>query len=132
MSGSLPPLPKAFTYRLDLARAATSRLLKQRPVHRWFYFPHSYSPELVEAILDAWRLQAGSRIVDPFVGAGTTLLVARDRGYNGLGLDLLPLAVLVSNVKAANHDPQAIQTALYMCWIPFSLAENVQRRFLPG
>jgi len=112
MNGSLPPLPKGFTYRLDLARAATSRLLKQRPVHRWFYFPHSYSPELVEAILDTWELQTGSHIVDPFVGAGTTLLVASDRGYNGLGLDLLPLAVLVSNVKVANHDPQAIQTAL--------------------
>jgi hypothetical protein len=46
------------------------------------------------------------------VGAGTTLLVASERGYTGLGLDLLPLAVLVSNVKVANHDPQAIQTAL--------------------
>lgn len=112
MSDSLPPLPEGFTYRLDLSRAATPRLLKQRPVHRWFYFPHSYSPELVEAILDTWELQAGSYIVDPFVGAGTTLLVAGDRGYNALGLDLLPLAVLVSNVKAANHHPEAIQTAL--------------------
>jgi hypothetical protein len=87
MNGLLPPPPKGFTYRLGLARAATPRLLKQRPIHRWFYFPHSYSPELVEAILDTWD--------------------------NGLGLDLLPLAVLVSNVKVANHDPQAIQTALY-------------------
>jgi tRNA G10 N-methylase Trm11 len=112
VSGSLSPLPEGFTYRLDLARAATSRLLKQRPVHRWFYFPHSYSPELVEAVLDTWELQTGSHILDPFVGAGTTLLVAGDRGYNALGLDLLPLAVLVSNAKSASYDPQAIQTAL--------------------
>jgi len=112
MSNSRPTLPKGFTYRLDLSRAATPRLLKRRPVHRWFYFPHSYSPELVEAILDIWELQTGSYIVDPFVGAGTTLLVARDRGYNALGLDLSPLAVLVSNVKVANYDPLAIQMSL--------------------
>lgn len=112
MNNSRPTLPEGFIYRLDLSRAATPRLLKQRSVHRWFYFPHSYSPELVEAILDNWGLQTGSHIVDPFVGAGTTLLVARDRGYNALGLDLSPLAVLVSNVKVANHDPLAIRTAL--------------------
>lgn len=114
MSDSLPPLPKGFTYRLDLARAATPRLLTKRPIHRWFHFPHSYSPELVEAILDAWKLRMGSYIVDPFAGAGTTLLVSRDQGHHGVGLDLLPLAVLVSNVKAAEYDPQVIRTALSM------------------
>ena len=88
MSGSLPPLPKGFTYRLDLARAATPRLLKQRPIHRWFYFPHSYSPELVEAVLNTWELQTGSYIVDPFVGAGTTCLVAFKNKRNSIGIDL--------------------------------------------
>ncbi|HIQ01500.1 MAG TPA: hypothetical protein EYH30_05155 [Anaerolineales bacterium] len=42
--------------RLDLSRAATPRLLRRRPVHRWFAFPHSYSPELVEAVLEARQL----------------------------------------------------------------------------
>jgi hypothetical protein len=112
MSDSRPTLPEGFTCRLELSRAATPRLLRQHPVHRWFYFPHSYSPELVEAVLNEWGLQTGSHIVDPFVGAGTTLLVAREWGYNALGLDLSPLAILVSNAKATDHDPTAIQAAL--------------------
>jgi hypothetical protein len=112
MRHSLPPLPQGFTHRSDLAQAATPRLLKQRPIHRWFYFPHSYSPELVEAILDEWRLQSGSLVVDPFVGAGTTLLVAKERGYDAFGLDISPLAVLVSNVKVTDYDIAAIRAAL--------------------
>ena len=112
MSRSLPPLPESFSYRLDLAPAATPRLLKHSVVHRWFYFPHSYSPELVEAILDEWALPPGASVVDPFVGAGTTLLVAQAKGYNAVGFDLSPLSVLVSNAKAAHHDLRLIQAAL--------------------
>jgi hypothetical protein len=112
MYRSLPTLPERFSYRLDLAPAATPRLLKQRAVHRWFYFPHSYSPELVEAILDDWALAPGAGIVDPFVGAGTTLLVAQARGYDSLGLDLSPLSVIVSNAKAAHYNRESLHTAL--------------------
>lgn len=112
MNRSLPPLPERFSYRLDLAPAATPRLLKQHAIHRWFYFPHSYSPELVEAVLDHWALAPGASIVDPFVGAGTTLLVAQARGYNSLGFDLSPLSVVVSNAKSAHYDRKSLQTAL--------------------
>lgn len=92
-------LPDRFILRMDLRRAATPALLLRRPIHRWFGFPHSYSPELVEAILDAWELPAGRRILDPFCGAGTTLLVARERGFEAVGADISPLAVLVSRAK---------------------------------
>lgn len=106
------PLPEGFSYRLDLAPAATSRLLKHHPTHRWFCFRHSYSPELVEAILDEWMLAPGASIVDPFVGAGTTLLVALARGYNSKGFDLSPLSVVVSNAKAAHYSRKCIQASL--------------------
>ncbi len=92
-------LPDGFVLRADLSRAATPTLLRQRPIHRWFWFPHSYSPELVEAILEAWDLPPGSRLLDPFCGAGTTLLVARERGFPAAGVDLSPLAVLASRAK---------------------------------
>ena len=108
----LPPLPAGFSYRLDLSRAATPRLLRKRPVHRWFGFPHSYSPELVEAILDEWDLPAGDSILDPFVGAGTTLRVAMERGYSALGTDLSPLAVLVSRVKITPYEAAQLRAAL--------------------
>lgn len=98
--------------RLDLAQAATPRLLKHLPRHRWFFFPHSYSPALVEAILDHAGVPPRGTVLDPFAGAGTTLLVARSRGLTALGLDLSPLAVLASNVKVRDYDPAALESAL--------------------
>ncbi len=109
----LPPLPKGFTYRLDLSQAATPRLLKKRPRHRWFWFPHSYSPELVEAILDSWNLPRESRLLDPFVGAGTTLLVAQERGISADGVDLSPLAVRVTRVKVAHLNRDHLEDMLH-------------------
>ncbi|RLC66949.1 MAG: hypothetical protein DRI48_03530 [Chloroflexi bacterium] len=111
MSETLPSLPEHLEYRLELARHVTPRLLKQQPVHRWFYFPHSFSPQLVEMLLDEWRLPEGAVVLDPFVGAGTTLYVAAQRGYNALGTDLSPLAVLVSNAKVRTHDAIQVQQA---------------------
>jgi len=109
---TLPPIPEGFSYRLDLSRAATPRLLKKRPRHRWFWFPHSYSPELVEAILKDWDLPNGSSLLDPFVGAGTTLLVAKERGIPATGVDISPLAILVSRAKAADYNRKRLETLM--------------------
>lgn len=101
-----------FCYRPELAQAATPRSLGALPRHRWFYFPHSFAPGLVEAVLDLWQLPSGARILDPFVGAGTTLVVARERGFHATGLDISPLAVLASNVKVRDYDPEELREAL--------------------
>lgn len=110
---NLPQLPPGFEYRLDLARAAPSRELKSAPRHRWFYFPHSYSHRLVHHILDYWAIPRGGRLADSFVGSGTTLLAARERGMSSVGFDLSPLAVTVANTKVARFDPEILQQGLH-------------------
>lgn len=105
-------LPDRYEYRLDLRKAATPKLLKSHPIHHWFFFPHSYSPELVEAVLDDWSLPEESKLIDPFVGAGTTLLVARERGLSATGFDLSPVSILVSNAKVRDYDIKTIRQAL--------------------
>jgi tRNA G10 N-methylase Trm11 len=112
MSQPLPPLPLHFEYRLDLAHHVTPRLIKDQPVHRWFYFPHSYSPQLVDMLLDEWRLGPGTAVLDPFVGAGTTLRVAGERGINAVGADVSPLSVVVSNAKVGQYDVGQVRKAL--------------------
>ncbi len=97
----LPPLPEGFEYRLDLRHYVTPRLLKDQPVHRWFWFPHSFSPQLVDEVLQAFPLPNGGRVLDPFVGAGTTVLRAAQSGYSATGVDLSPLSLFVSQVKVA-------------------------------
>ncbi len=102
-------LPNHFEYRLDLARHVTPRLLKDQPVHNWFYFPHSFSPQLVEILLREWQLPEGATVLDPFVGAGTTLYAARQQRYNALGTDISPLSVFISNTKVGTYYTQQIQ-----------------------
>lgn len=108
----LAELSEPFEYRLDLYKAATPRLLKSHPIHNWFFFPHSYSPELVEAILDDLSMPKGSKLLDPCIGAGTTLLVAQQRGLNATGYDLSPVSILVSNVKIRDYNANIIRESL--------------------
>ena len=105
-------LPAGFGYRADLAQAPTAGDLKSAPRHRWFYFPHSYSHRLIDAVLADWHLPKGSILADNFVGSGTTLLAARQRGYSSVGFDLSPLAILISNAKVASYELEQIRNTL--------------------
>jgi DNA modification methylase len=105
-------LPEGFELRQDLASRTTAGDVKAMPRHRWFHFLHSYSPSLVETVLDHWSLDKGI-LVDNFVGSGTTVLVGRQRGLTTFGFDLSPLSVLISQAKAADYDANQIERALH-------------------
>jgi len=78
-------------------------------IHRWYCFPHSFTGELVNALVDEWRLNNGDSILDPFVGAGTTLVASKERGLKATGYDLSPLAVFVSKVKSESYQSSRIR-----------------------
>jgi site-specific DNA-methyltransferase (cytosine-N4-specific) len=54
-------------------------------------------------------LTSQDRILDPFAGAGTTILVAKEKGIPATGYDISPLAVLISQVKLANYDERHLR-----------------------
>ena len=108
----VPILPPGFEYRSELAPAATSRELKAAPRHRWFYFPHSFSHRLVSKVLDHWEFPPNGTLADNFVGSGTTLLTARERGLTAVGFDLSPLAVTVANTKVASYRTEHLNQVL--------------------
>ena len=89
----------------------TPRNAKQKAGHRWYLFPHSFTDDLVHALIDEWGLDGQDSILDPFVGAGTTLLAAKEMGIPSIGYDLSPLAVLVSNVKTSAFSQQGLEAA---------------------
>lgn len=101
-------LPRKFRNRPELADATTSTELKTLPRHQWFYFPHSFSSKLVNEILDTWEFPKNGTVVDNFVGSGTTILAARERGLKAIGCDLSPLAVLVSETKSHPYNAKYI------------------------
>jgi DNA modification methylase len=63
----------------------------------------------VYALIEEWGLTSDDHILDPFVGAGTTLLAAKERGIAATGYDLSPLAVLVTAVKISNYDVERLR-----------------------
>ena len=101
----LPQLASAHkvTERLAWGRWMTPKHARATARHRWYLFPHSFSPEFVVALIDEWCLTSADLLLDPFVGSGTTPLAARARRVTTVGYDLMPLAAFVSNVKSYSY-----------------------------
>jgi len=94
----------SIVYRDNWKKYVTPNLLRTTPIHRWLVFPHSFASELVKDIIDEWKLKNNNNILDPFCGAGTTLLTAREAGIPAKGYDISPYAVFSANVKTRNYD----------------------------
>jgi len=88
-----------FSERLQLSRWVTPAQNRKIPVYRWYNLNHSFSRDLVIYLLKELGLTKGSIVLDPFCGAGTTLMAAEEAGVNSLGLDMMPLSVFVSRGK---------------------------------
>jgi len=108
----LPTLPPKFRYRLDLRHHVTPKLMRDEPVYRWFIFPHSFSPQVVDEILKEYPLTNRVALLDPFVGAGTTVLWAKQHGFPATGIDLSPLSVFVSRAKLTSYKLDELANAL--------------------
>ena len=80
-----------------------------RPAHDWYRFVLSYPPHLVRHYLDAFGLDAGTVVLDPFCGTGTTLVEAKQHGIPSVGIEANPMAALASRVKTTwDVDPLQI------------------------
>lgn len=60
-----------------------------------------FNPQVVRAIGNLLGFAPGAWVFDPFCGSGTTLLEAAHIGWNAIGIDINPLAVLIANAKIA-------------------------------
>ena len=83
--------------------------LGERLTHRL----HSYPATLIRSIpaffLAVPQLApAGTTIGDPFCGSGTVLVESLCAGFDSYGLDINPLAALISRVKTTPLDPRRL------------------------
>ena len=70
-------------------------------------FPARMAPDLALGVM-AGRREA-LRILDPMAGSGTVLAVARANGHLAIGVDMDPLAVLISRVWTTAIDPSVLR-----------------------
>lgn len=87
---------------------------RQEIVHNWFRYKEGFSSALVAAFIDEFGLEHESLIMDPFMGSGTTSLVAQRKGISTVGFDILPVSKLSFDVKihAPLYDLQELQKLL--------------------
>lgn len=79
-------------------------ILGRNPIHP---FPARMAPGIaLEALGDN---KVPLRVLDPMMGSGTVLAVARAKGHRAYGVDLDPLAVLLAGVWTRTVDPQKIR-----------------------
>lgn len=95
--------------KLEWRELATFVPNKKLPVYNWFYYKEGFAKELVEKLIEMFKLKEGDTVLDPFCGSGTTLVACKENNINSIGLDVLPTAIFASSVKAANYDPEKLR-----------------------
>lgn len=78
-------------------------------VHDWYRLVLGYTDELVTDLIDDFGIKEGQRVLDPFCGAGTTLVECMKRGVNSVGIDANPSSCFAAKVKTTwNIQPEIL------------------------
>lgn len=102
---------------LNFSAARTLRPAARRCLRYGTHGLHEYRgkffPQLVCALMNIAQLPRGALVLDPMCGSGTTLVEAILSQRRGLGLDMNPLSVFVTQAKcdALTLDPAALTEA---------------------
>ena len=76
------------------------------PVHRWFRYSAGFSAEWVKCLLTE-RRNSDPRVVDPFVGSGTTCLACDEFAIPSIGLEAHPFVYRIAEAKLSYRaDPK--------------------------
>ena len=71
------------------------------PIEALHPYPAKFIADLPRRLLDILPVPRGTAVLDPFCGSGTTLVECQRRGLPAVGIDLNPIACLISQVKTA-------------------------------
>jgi hypothetical protein len=102
---------RSFDPELSWAEHELPERLRTKHVHRLHPYLGKFVPQLVERFL-VRHFRSGQRILDPFAGSGTTLVECTTFGANSVGVDVSAFNVLLSAVKTARYDADAVERDL--------------------
>lgn len=70
-------------------------------IHSLHPYPAKFIPEIPNTLIREVGVPTGTAVFDPFCGCGTTLVEAQTLGHPSIGVDLNPIACLISRVKTS-------------------------------
>jgi len=68
-------------------------------IHGWLHYFAAFSPSFVEATINMLKLSDSSLLLDPFLGSGTSCVVAKSMNIPSVGVELNPMAYFISRAK---------------------------------
>jgi DNA modification methylase len=76
--------------------------------HGYHRYPAKFIPQIVSRLAEKYTKE-GDLIVDPFGGCGTTLVESKVTGRSSAGVDINPVAVLITKAKITPINPKKIE-----------------------
>lgn len=77
--------------------------------HGFHPYPAKYTPQLVNKFFNLY-CKRGFKILDPFCGSGTTLVEGVLNGMNSVGIDLNPIAYIISRAKTNHYSAEDVNS----------------------
>lgn len=78
--------------------------------HGYHRYPAKFLPNIVKKIIEE-HTEVGDTVVDVFAGCGTTLVEAKIHGRRSIGVDINPVAKLITSVKTNPIAPEKLDEA---------------------
>ncbi|RZK27173.1 MAG: RNA methyltransferase [Flavobacterium sp.] len=85
---------------------------KTESLHSIHPYPAKFIPEIPRCLIQNLPIPSNTIILDPFCGSGVTLVESQRAGIESIGIDLNPIATLLSTVKTQELSPQFLEIAL--------------------
>lgn len=86
------------------------RFIPSTKAHRWYPFYAMFSDEFAAHIIADSGLSVGAVVLDPWVGAGTTIAAAHAKGHQGIGIDINPVMVTVARARTITKTAAEVVT----------------------
>lgn len=86
-------------YRLEVAAGGGARKVTSHALHGLHAYKGKFYPQLARGLINSLGVDRRGVVLDPFAGCGTTVVEAALTGRRGVGVDVNPVGVLVSQAK---------------------------------
>ena len=105
------------------SKHATFKGGMKEPVHRWFRLTPSFGPQLVRDVFEELGVNQDATVLDPFTGAGTTLIECQLNAIKSYGFEIHPflhwtatatLDLTIDYNLAAQHANDLAERFLYL------------------
>lgn len=97
-----------LTPNKDWSFINTTRIETNYLTHGYHRYPAKFIPNIVQKLINDYT-KPGNLIVDPFGGCGTTLVEAKISGRKSIGIDINPIAKLITDIKTKPIDPKKLK-----------------------